>query len=194
MCLQRVCTDTMSCLHTYKWSCRCDTSQHESAAQHALISLQQRRKCHQFLLVLLQDQDLRLVNWNTASGFASLNRSNLLWHIIISQRSRRKQTQQQQQQTDYHRQAAHAVTVAWDQLFGAELGPLPEELYVNGGGQFVVRRERVLAHSRSFYQDCLTWLDDSIELSPWDKGMVFEYTWKSIFGEAAAVLDQNIWS
>ncbi|KAA6425089.1 MAG: hypothetical protein FRX49_05263 [Trebouxia sp. A1-2] len=74
------------------------------------------------------------------------------------------------------------------------LGPLPDELYVNGGGQFLVRRERVLAHSRQFYQDCLTWLDESLDLSPWDKGMVFEYTWKSIFGEAAAVLDLNIWS
>ncbi|KAL0024568.1 hypothetical protein WJX79_008775 [Trebouxia sp. C0005] len=114
------------------------------------------------------DKDLQLVNW--------------------------RQPQQQQQQTDYHKQAARAVTVAWDQLFGAELGPLPDELYVNGGGQFLVRRERVLAHSRQFYQDCLTWLDESLDLSPWDKGMVFEYTWKSIFGEAAAVLDLNIWS
>ncbi len=146
------------------------------------------------LLLLLQDKDLQLVNWRSTAGFASLNRSNLVWHIIISQHSRHKQTEQQQLQTDYHKQAARAVTVAWDQLFGAELGPLPDELYVNGGGQFLVRRERVLAHSRSFYQECLTWLDESLDLSPWDKGMVFEYTWKNIFGEAAAVLDQNIWS
>ena len=104
------------------------------------------------------------------------------------------QTAQQQQQTDYHKQAAQAVTVAWKQLFSTELGALPDELYVNGGGQFMVRRERVLAHPRSFYQQCLTWLADSIELSSWDKGMVFEYTWKSIFGEAAAELDQNVWS
>lgn len=140
------------------------------------------------------DKDLQLVNWKATAGFASLNRSNLLWHIIISQHSRHRQPQQQQQQTDYHKQAARAVTVAWDQLFGAVLGPLPDELYVNGGGQFLIRRERALAHSRSFYQECLTWLDESRDLSPWDKGMVFEYTWKSIFGEAAAVLDQNIWS
>lgn len=71
---------------------------------------------------------------------------------------------------------------------------MPDELYVNGGGQFVVQQERVLAHSRSFYQSCLAWLDESVELSPWDKGMVFEYTWKSIFGEEAAVLDANVWS
>ena len=142
----------------------------------------------------LQDEDLQAVKWRTASGFGSLNRSNLLWHIIMSQHSRRQQAQQHQEQTSYHKQAARAVTVAWKELFSQELGPLPAELYVNGGGQFMVRRERVLAHSRAFYQYCLTWLADSTTLSPWDKGMVFEYTWKTIFGESASVLDENILS
>jgi len=58
------------------------------------------------LLLLLQDKDLQLVNWKSTAGFASLNRSNLLWHIIVSQHSRHRQTQQQQLQTDYHKQAA----------------------------------------------------------------------------------------
>ena len=91
-------------------------------------------------------------------------------------------------------QAARAVKTAWEQLFGAELGNLPEELYVNGGGQFMVQQERVLSHSRDFYQACLTWLAESTELSPWDTGMVFEYMWKSIFGDRHNDLDQNILS
>ena len=134
------------------------------------------------------------MKWRPASGYASLNRSYLLWHIIMSHHSRRQQAQQHQEQTSYHKQAARAVSIAWEQLFGEELGSLPAELYVNGGGQFMVRRERVLVHSRQFYQNCLTWLADSTTLSPWDKGMVFEYTWKTIFGESASVLDQNILS
>ena len=141
----------------------------------------------------MQDQDLQSIKWSSSVGFASLNRSNLLWHIILSQH-RRRRPQQHQEQTDYHKQAARAVNVAWQELLGKELGPLPSELYVNGGGQFMVRRERVLLHSRQFYQDCLNWLADSLTLSPWDKGTVFEYTWKVIFGETAAVLDQNILS
>ena len=82
---------------------------------------------------------------------------------------------------------------AWEELFRPELGPMPDEVQVQGGGQFVVRRDRVQAHPRAFYQNCLTWLADSTQLSSWDKGMVFEYTWKLIFGEAAEPLDHNVW-
>ena len=82
---------------------------------------------------------------------------------------------------------------AWDALLGSELGPLPDELQVQGGGQFIVRRARVQAHPRAFYENCLTWLAESTQLSSWDKGMVFEYSWKLIFGEAADSLDHNVW-
>ena len=111
------------------------------------------------------DEDLQLLHWDSAGGFASLNRSKLLWHIILGNRSRRAD------QTDYHKQVARSITIAWEELLGAELGELPDELHVNGGGQFMVQRERVLRHTKAFYQDCLTWLADSLTLSPWDKGM-----------------------
>ena len=138
---------------------------------------------------------MRQIGWSSVPGFTSLNRSNLLWHIILTQHRRRhQQTQPSQEQTGYHMQAARAIKVAWEQLLGPELGALPDELHINGGGQFMVQRQRVLLHPRNFYHDCLEWLDNSTELSSWDKGMVFEYTWKSIFGEEAAVLDRNMWS
>lgn len=89
-------------------------------------------------------------------------------------------------------QAARAIKIAWEQLFGAELGSLPDDMIVNGGGQFMVRHDRVLAHPRAFYKQCLAWLADSTDLSSWDKGMVFEYTWKSIFGEEPATLEHNM--
>ena len=130
---------------------------------------------------------MQLIQWNTLPGFASLNRAGALWHIYLSQHRRHLN------KNDYHHQAADGIRIAWEQLLGFELGPLPDDIQVQGGGQFVVLRDRVLAHPRAFYQDCLTWLADSTELSPWDKGMVFEYTWKVIFGEPAGTLDQNVW-
>ena len=139
---------------------------------------------------------MKLADWSSTSGFASLNRSNLLWHILLNQHKRKQRhahEQHQQEQTEYHMQAARAIRIAWDQLFGAEFGPLPSELLVNGGGQFMVRRNRVLAHPKAFYQQCLAWLASSTDLSSWDKGMVFEYTWKSMFGDQPEMLDQNMW-
>jgi len=135
----------------------------------------------------LQDADVQLIQWNTIPGFASLNRAGFLWHIHLSQHVRHLN------KNDYHHKAAHGITTAWQQVLGHELGPLPDELYVQGGGQFVVKKHRVLAHPRAFYHECLSWLADSVELSSWDKGMVFEYTWKLIFGEPAETLDQNVW-
>lgn len=135
----------------------------------------------------VQDEDLQLLNWESAGGFASLNRSKLLWHIILSHNRHRTD------QTDYLKQVARSITIAWDELLGKELGPLPAELHVNGGGQFMVQRDSMLRHSKSFYQECLAWLADSLTLSPWDKGMVFEYTWKVIFGEPPEQLDRNVW-
>lgn len=120
-------------------------------------------------------------------GFASLNRAGFKWHIAMPQHKRHIN------KSDYHHQAANGIMTAWDELLGSELGLLPEELQVQGGGQFVVQRDRVQAHSRAFYQRCLAWLANSTELSPWDKGMVFEYTWKLIFGEVADILEHNIW-
>ncbi|KAL3160711.1 hypothetical protein ABBQ32_010623 [Trebouxia sp. C0010 RCD-2024] len=144
------------------------------------------------------DQDLRQISWKSMPAFASLNRSHLTWHFILTQHRRRQmqrhqQSHQGQEQTEYHLQAARGIKVAWEQLFQAELGDLPDELYVNGGGQFMLQRERIMLHQRSFYQSCLEWLADSTELSPWDKGMVFEYTWKCVFGEEAEALDHNVW-
>lgn len=146
-------------------------------------------------LLDLQDHDLGHISWSSTPAFMSLNRSKLLWHIILTQHRRRhQQAHKSQEQTDYHMQAARAITVAWEQLLGPELGALPDDLHINGGGQFLVQQHRVLLHPRLFYQKCLDWLDNSTELSPWDKGMVFEYTWKSIFGEEAGVVDRNAWS
>ena len=82
---------------------------------------------------------------------------------------------------------------AWNELLGSRLGPLPDELQVQAGSQFAVHQDRVLAHPRAFYQECLTWLANSTELSPKDMGMVFEYVWKLILGEAAERLDLNLW-
>lgn len=142
----------------------------------------------------MQAQDLRQISWKSLPGFASLNRSNLVWHFILTQYKRRQVLRHQnQEQTDYHLQAARAVKIAWEQLFQAELGAMPDELYINGGGQFILQQQRVMLRPRSFYQSCLDWLANSTELSSWDKGMVFEYTWKSIFGEEAGVLDCNVW-
>ena len=139
------------------------------------------------LLLWLQDADVQLIQWNTIPGFASLNRAGFMWHIHLSQHVRHLN------KNDYHHKAAHGITTAWQQVLGHELGPLPDELHVQGGGQFVVQKHRVLAHPRAFYQECLSWLADTSELSSWDKGMVFEYTWKLIFGEPAETLDQNVW-
>lgn len=130
---------------------------------------------------------MKLIEWDTIPGFVSLNRLGVRWHIHLSQHVRHLN------KNDYYHQAAHGITMTWQQLLESELGPLPEELRVQGGGQFVVQRDRILAHPRSFYQDCLNWLADSVELSSWDKGMVFEYTWKVIFGEPAEILDQSAW-
>ena len=127
------------------------------------------------------------MHWDSAGGFASLNRSKLLWHIILNHRRRHAD------ETEYHKQVARSVAIAWNELLGAELGEIPDELHVNGGGQFMVQRDRVLRHSKAFYHECLTWLADSLTLSPWDKGMVFEYTWKIIFGEVSQHLDHNVW-
>jgi hypothetical protein len=40
----------------------------------------------------------------------------------------------------------------WPQLFQEELGEPPEKLFTPSAGQFVVTRERILAHSHSFYE------------------------------------------
>lgn len=135
----------------------------------------------------MQDEDLRSLHWANAGGFASLNRSKLLWHIILTHSRRHRN------ETDYLKQVARSISIAWEEILASELGQLPNELHVNGGGQFMVSRDRILKHSRTFYQDCLGWLADSVTLSPWDKGMVFEYTWKIIFGESSELLDKNVW-
>ncbi|DBA69337.1 TPA: hypothetical protein ACH3X2_012916 [Trebouxia sp. C0005] len=134
-----------------------------------------------------KDADVQLIQWGTIPSFASLNRAGFLWHIHLSQHVRHLN------KNDYHHKAAHGITTAWQQVLGHALGPLPDELFVQGGSQFVVQKHRVLAHPRAFYHECLSWLADSTELSSWDKGMVFEYTWKLVFGEPAETLDQNVW-
>ena len=130
---------------------------------------------------------MKSIQWDNLPGFVSLNRAGFLWHIHLAQHMRHLN------KNEYHHKVAYSMSLAWEQLFRHEMGPMPEEVHVQGGGQFVVSRDRVLMHSRSFYQECLQWIDDNTELSAWDKGMVFEYTWKMIFGEAAEVLDINQW-
>lgn len=127
------------------------------------------------------------MKWAAISGFASLNREGRKWHFALPQRLRRIN------KSDYHHQASNGIMAVWDDVLGARLGPLPDELRVQAGGQFAVHQDRVLAHPRTFYQDCLSWLANSTELSVKDKAMVFEYTWKLIFGEAAESLDVSLW-
>ena len=46
----------------------------------------------------------------------------------------------------------------WDELFADELGELPPVLHADGFSEFVVSRDRILAHPRAFYQRLLDWV------------------------------------
>ena len=157
---------------------------HLRAGLHHDFSWRRRHHC---IFLCTQDEDLQSIHWPDTGGFASLNRSKLLWHIVLAH-SRRHSNH-----TDYLKQVARSISIAWEELLGTELGQLPDELHVNGGGQFMVQKDRVHQHSKAFYQNCLNWLTDNPTLSSWDKGMVFEYTWKLIFGDSSEALDNNVW-
>ena len=135
----------------------------------------------------MQVEALKLMKWATVPSFASLNRAGLKWHFAFPRHKRHIN------KSDYHHQAANGIMTAWEELLGSRLGPLADELQVQAGGQFAVHQDKVLAHPRAFYQECLAWLANSTELPPKDKGMVFEYSWKLVFGEKAEGLDSNLW-
>ena len=70
----------------------------------------------------------------------------------------------------------------WPEVYEAELGELPAELKAPCCAEFMVARERVLAHPRSFYLHLRDWIVET-ELGRYRSGRVFEYMWHVIFGE-----------
>lgn len=70
----------------------------------------------------------------------------------------------------------------WPEVFEAELGELPSDLKAPCCAEFMVSRDRVLAHSRDFYTHLRDWIVDT-ELGRYRSGRVFEYMWHIIFGE-----------
>lgn len=70
----------------------------------------------------------------------------------------------------------------WSELYEDELGELPEELSAPCCAEFIVSRERILAHSKDFYVHMRDWIMET-ELGRYRSGRVFEYMWHVIFGE-----------
>ena len=77
---------------------------------------------------------------------------------------------------------ARLILQVWTDLYEAELGDLPSELQAPCCAEFIVSRERILAHSRDFYIHMRDWIIDT-ELGRYRSGRVFEYMWHVIFGE-----------
>lgn len=70
----------------------------------------------------------------------------------------------------------------WPYVYEAEMGELPDELKAPCCAEFMVVRERILAHPRSFYVHLRDWVIES-ELGRYRSGRIFEYMWHVIFGE-----------
>lgn len=64
------------------------------------------------------------------------------------------------------------------------LGPIPPEIKHFTSAQFVVHRNRILAHPKEFYQLCYEWLLTT-QLDNYISARVFEYTWHIIMGQPA---------
>eukprot|EP00884_Botryococcus_braunii_P008306 jgi/Botrbrau1/17477/Bobra.0054s0064.1 len=74
----------------------------------------------------------------------------------------------------------------WPQLFQEELGDPPQLLYAPCCAEFMVSKERILLHPRSFYTTLRDWIDE-VEIDSYRCGRQFEYMWHYIFGEPAVM-------
>lgn len=74
----------------------------------------------------------------------------------------------------------------WPELFASELGEVPTDLSAPCCAEFIVNRDRVLAHPKSFYVSMRDWIIET-ELGRYRSGRVFEYMWHVIFGEADVI-------
>ena len=54
--------------------------------------------------------------------------------------------------------------------------------------QFLVSRDRILAHPKAFYERCQEWLISQQTHSDLDAGKVFEFSWHIIFGAPAVLV------
>ena len=75
------------------------------------------------------------------------------------------------------------MTQVWPDVFEAAFGEIPEELHAPCCAEFMVAKERILGHSKSFYVHLRDWIVET-ELGRYRSGRVFEYMWHVIFGEA----------
>ena len=89
------------------------------------------------------------------------------WHTLVPQ------------SLDY----AH-IRQAWPKIFQQELGDIPPQFTNHCCGQFVVSRERILAHPKQFYQKCFDWTASG-DMETYYSSRVFEHTWSYIFGDEA---------
>ena len=76
------------------------------------------------------------------------------------------------------------IRQAWPKIFQQELGDIPPQFTNHCCGQFVVSRERILAHPKQFYQKCFDWTASGDMETYWSS-RVFEHTWSYIFGDEA---------
>lgn len=72
----------------------------------------------------------------------------------------------------------------WRVLFQDELGPLPELIYTQCCAEFVVSRDRILAHPKAFYKRILAKINSyNLKQFSYELALAFEYSWHIIFGE-----------
>lgn len=79
-------------------------------------------------------------------------------------------------------EVAKAYDDAWPIVFEQDLGPLPAFVATHCCAQFVVSREKILSHSKQFYESCRDWLITT-HWPSFTSGRVFEYTWHIMFGK-----------
>lgn len=129
--------------------------------------------------------ELRDLRWGAIPGFLGLSRPQRMSTFYFGDPDKHKPSPGTDAELahwmEFALQQNQVIKVAWPQLFKAELGPIPNELTSACCGQFVVTRERILSHPRSFYQGLLRWLRVS-EMDSFWAGLIFEHTWSYIFG------------
>eukprot|EP00884_Botryococcus_braunii_P021106 jgi/Botrbrau1/767/Bobra.0181s0023.2 len=74
----------------------------------------------------------------------------------------------------------------WPQLYEEELGPAPPILTAPCCAEFMVSRDRILAHPKSFYLHLRDWIAET-EVSRYRTGRDFEYVWHYMFGEPPSI-------
>eukprot|EP00884_Botryococcus_braunii_P021084 jgi/Botrbrau1/765/Bobra.0181s0022.2 len=74
----------------------------------------------------------------------------------------------------------------WPQMYEEELGPPPPILAAPCCAEFMVSRDRILAHPKSFYVHLRDWIAET-EVSRYRTGREFEYVWHYMFGEPPSI-------